>query len=80
MTIRKYIIAVFIVFSVSFSFQPANVFVRQKEAVVFILDFSSDFFTNHFINRNETKRNKILVSLTIQVLINEKQKKYFNSS
>lgn len=80
MNIKKFILTVFIVFAFSFSYQPASVYSRDKEAIVFIMDFRQDTFTNDFIKRNETRRFEILVSLTLQCMFYKNGRILFNTS
>jgi len=80
MNIRKFLLAIFIVISLSFSYQPVNVFAKERESIVFIVDSRSDTFTNDFIKTNETRKYTILVSLTMKCLINNTEKGYFNTS
>jgi len=80
MDIRKFFLTIVIVFSLSLSFQPVNVFAKEKESIVFIIDSRNDNFTSDFIKRNETRKHAILVSLTIKVLIFKYQTNYINTS
>jgi len=80
MNIRKFLLAIFIVISLGFSYQPVNIFAKERESIVFIIDARSDNFTNEFIKRNETRKQIILVSLTLKLLINNSEKVYFNTS
>lgn len=80
MKIRKYILAVFIVFSLSFSFQPVIIYSKETDAVVFILEHKQDKLTNEFLNKNDTKRFIILISLTLQFMLYNERNKFFNTS
>lgn len=80
MEIKKYILAVFIIFSLSFSFQPVNIHSREKEPVVFILNYDRDFLTNEFINKNETRKFVLLVSLSFKCMICNGGNLFFNTS
>ncbi len=80
MNVKKFLLAVFIVLSLSLSYYPVNVLTREKGSIVFIVDSGDDNFTNDFINRNETRKHIILVSLTMKCLINSSEIVYFNTS
>ena len=71
MRIRKIILTVFIVMSLSVSVQPVNVLTRGKESIVYIIENDQNDFTNEFIIKNETKRFYILVSLTFSVAVSD---------
>lgn len=80
MEIKKLILAVFIVFALNFSYQPVSIFTKERESIVFILDFRQDNFTNDFIKRNESRKFEILVSLTLQCLTYSNERIIFNTS
>ncbi len=80
MIIRKYLIAVFIVFSLSISYQPVSYYSKEKGSVVLILNYEKDDFTDSFINTNENKRKSILISLTLKVMLYNKEQMFSNSS
>ena len=69
MKIKKIILAVFIVLSLSLSFQPVNLLTKERKSVIYVIDQERDNFTNEFIKTNETKRLYNLVSLTLCVMI-----------
>lgn len=71
MEFKKLILAVFIVFSLSFSFQPASAFSVKKESVVHILDSRYDKSVSDFIKKNETGLFSSLVSLSIKLMFIE---------
>ena len=53
MEFKKLILAVFIVFLLSFSYQPVSAFSVKKESVVFVLDSRYDKNVSDFIKINE---------------------------
>lgn len=69
MEIKKFILAVYIVISLNFSYQPVSIYAKEKEYIVYTIDYNLDNVTNEFINKNETKKLYILVSLTFQTMI-----------
>ncbi|MBK8553022.1 MAG: hypothetical protein IPL53_18955 [Ignavibacteria bacterium] len=69
MEIKKFILAVFIVISLNFSYQPVSIYAKEKEYIVYTIDYNLDNVTNEFINKNETKKLYILVSLTFRTMI-----------
>ena len=71
MEIKKLIIAVFIVFSLSFSYQPSSSFSVKKEYVVYVLDSRYDKTVCDFIKKNETGLFSSLVSLSIKLMLIE---------
>ncbi len=80
MNIKKFILAVFIVFSLSFSYQPISASAKEKEVIVFIVDYREDNFTRNFIKANETKKFEVLISLTLQCMIYKNGRILFNTS
>lgn len=68
MQIRKFLITVFIVFSLSFSFQPVSIYLKEKDGIVLVVNYNFDNFTNEFIKNNETRKFALLVSLTLMCL------------
>lgn len=80
MIFKKYILAVFIVFSLSFSYQPVSIYSKEKDSVIYILECNQDNFTNDFIKKNETKKFNLLISLSFQCMIFKKNINFFNSS
>lgn len=80
MKIKKFILAIFIVISLSFSFQPVNIYAKEKEFIVYILDNHRDNFTNEFIKKNETRKLFILVSLTFKIMISNVGELVFDTS
>jgi len=80
MNFKKFLLTIFIVTSLSLSYQPSNILSKEKESIVFIVDSRSDNFTNDFIKKNETRKHVILVSLTMRYLVNSSERAYFNSS
>ncbi|HMS65081.1 MAG TPA: hypothetical protein PKD83_07485 [Ignavibacteria bacterium] len=79
MKIRKLILTVFILFSLSFSYQPVSGFTNLKAPVVFVLDVSKDKVTNEFLKAGKSSFLRTQVSLTIQCLILNRID-YYNSS
>ena len=77
---KKFILALFIVFSLSFSYQPVSIFAKEKESIVYILNFKQDNFTNDFIKKNEDRKLSIRVSLTLLAMICNAEKSVFNTS
>lgn len=68
MEFKKLILAVFIVFSLSFSYQPVSAFSTKKESVVYVLDSRYDKYVSDFIKKNETRLFSSMVSLSIKLL------------
>ena len=69
MQIKKIILAIFIVFSLSFSYQPVSIYSKEKEVIVYIVNKDQDNYTADFINKNESRKFVILISLTFQSMI-----------
>lgn len=69
MQIKKFILAIFIIFSLSFSYQPVSIYSKEKEVIVYILNKDQDNYTADFINKNESRKFVILISLTFQSMI-----------
>jgi len=69
MQIKKFILAIFIIFLMSFSYQPVSIYSKEKEVIVYIMSKDQDIYTADFINRNEFRKFSILISLTFQSLI-----------
>ncbi|MEP7145462.1 MAG: hypothetical protein ABI792_00485 [bacterium] len=80
MQTKKFLLTVFIIFSLSFSFQPVNIYAKDKEAVVFILEYNQDKFTNDFIIKNEIRKFQILISLTLNCMLYSLENNYLNTS
>ncbi len=80
MQTKKFLLTVFIIFSLSFSFQPVNIYAKEKEAVVFILEYNQDKFTNDFIIKNEIRKFQILISLTLNCMLYSLENNYLNTS
>ncbi|MCB0727103.1 MAG: hypothetical protein KDD00_06535 [Ignavibacteriae bacterium] len=80
MKIRKFLVTIFIILSVNFSFQPVTFYIRERQSVVYTIKSDKNKITDDFINKNETKRFYILVSLTFQAEICESEALRFNSS
>ena len=64
MEIRKILLAVFIVFALSMSYQPANSLVIIKECTVLCADARKDGHVRDFIEKNKIKSFAIMISLT----------------
>ena len=69
MQIKKFIFAIFIIFSLSFSYQPVSIYSKEKELIVYIMSKDQDDYTADFINENEFRKLAILTSLTFQSMI-----------
>jgi len=69
MQIKKFILAIFIIFSLSFSYQPVSIYSKEKEVIVYIVNKEQDNYTADFINKNESRKFVILISLTFQSMI-----------
>ena len=69
MQIKKFILAIFIIFSLSFSYQPVSIYSKEKEVIVYIVNKDQDNYTADFINKNESRKFVILISLTFQSMI-----------
>lgn len=69
MQIKKFILAIFIIFSLSFSYQLVSIYSKEKEVIVYILNKDQDNYTADFINKNESRKFVILISLTFQSMI-----------
>ncbi len=80
MEIKKFILTVFIVISLNFSFQPVSIYAKDEEFIAYIVDYNKHNNTGEFINRNEAKRLFILVSLTFRVMNADRKIITFNTS
>ncbi|MEO8666390.1 MAG: hypothetical protein ABI462_12935 [Ignavibacteria bacterium] len=80
MQIKKFLLTVLIIFSLSFSFQPVNIYAKEKEAIVFILQYKLDKFTEDLIIKNETRKFQILISLSLNCMLYSPGNNYFNTS
>jgi len=80
MNIKKFIFALFIVFSLSFSYQPSALYSKEKEMIVVVLDYRQDDLTREFLKANETKRFSILVSLSLRILMEEPNQILINNT
>jgi len=69
MQIKKFILAIFVIFSLSFSYQPVSIYSKEKEVIVYIVNKEQDNYTADFINKNESRKFVILISLTFQSMI-----------
>ena len=69
MQIKKFILAIFIIFLMSFSYQPVSIYSKEKEVIVYIVNKDQDNYTADFINKNESRKFVILISLTFQSMI-----------
>ncbi|HMQ68335.1 MAG TPA: hypothetical protein PKC58_05060 [Ignavibacteria bacterium] len=69
MKIRKFLIAVFIILSVNFSFQPVTFYIRERQSVVYTVKTGRNRITDDFLNQNETKRFYVLVSLNFRISV-----------
>lgn len=69
MQIKKLILALFVIFSLSFSYQPVSIYSKEKEVIVYIMSKDQDNYTADFINKNEFRKFVILISLTFQLMI-----------
>lgn len=67
MEIRKIILAVFIVFALNMSYQPANLTVMIKESIVLCADAQTDASLKDFTEKNKKKSFAILISLSAAV-------------
>ena len=80
MQIKKIILAIFIVFSLSFSYQPVSIYSKEKEVIVYIVNKDQDNYTADFINKNESRKFVILISLTFQSMIANENIITYNTS
>lgn len=80
MQIKKFILAIFIIFSLSFSYQPVSIYSKEKEVIVYIVNKDQDNYTADFINKNESRKFVILISLTFQSMIANENVITFNTS
>ncbi|MBK8981459.1 MAG: hypothetical protein IPM38_03835 [Ignavibacteria bacterium] len=80
MNLRKILAAVFIVFSLSFSYSNVVYTSYHKQAVVYILESDKDNITDGFLKDNDKLKMKIYTSLSIRVFILNSEKIYINSS
>ena len=80
MQIKKFILAIFIIFSLSFSYQPVSIYSKEKEVIVYIVNKDQDNYTADFINKNESRKFVILISLTFQSMIANENIITFNTS
>lgn len=81
MNFKKIIIAVFIVISFNITFESNVVFSREKNNIVFIYNKSADDdFNNSFIEKNNSAKFNIAISIYIQCLISERISTSFNTS
>ncbi|MDQ3019974.1 MAG: hypothetical protein M3R36_05300 [Bacteroidota bacterium] len=80
MEIKKYILAVFIIFSLSFSYQPVRIYSKEKDPMVFVINYKKDLLTNEFISQNEARKFMLLVSLTFKCMVYNEENIFFNTS
>ncbi len=80
MKFKKYLLAVFIIFSLSFSYQLVNFYRKENEPVILVLNYDKDLLTNEFINKNETRKFLLLVSLSFKCMIYDSEKNFLNTS
>lgn len=80
MNFRKFLLTLFIVLSLNFSYQSANTFLKEKNSIVFIINTREDSYANDFINTNQIRKHNILVSLTLNLMIIDHVKVFNNSS
>ena len=80
MNVKKILAAVFIVFSLSFSYSNTVYTTYQKQAIVFTIESDNDSNTDGFLKDNDKFRINISTSLSIIVFILNSEKIYFNSS
>ncbi len=80
MQIRKLILAIFILLSLNFSFQQINIFYKEKEAIVCILNKDQDKNAADFINKIEQRKFVIRMSLILNILMTDESKTLFNTS
>lgn len=80
MEVKKLVLAVFIVFTLSFAPHSANLIAKQRDVIVYILNYNEDSFTGSFIRKNKTKRFALLVSLTLQCMLIKNGRILFNTS
>lgn len=80
MQIRKFILALFILLSLNFSFQQINIYYKEKGAIVCILNNDHDKNTVDFINKIEQRRFVIRMSLSLSILMTDENKIIFNTS
>lgn len=69
MSVRKFILLIFVLFSLNYSFTPGNLFSKEKEAIVLILNLEKDDATREFVKRNEAKKFQSLISLSMKIAI-----------
>jgi hypothetical protein len=80
MKIKKFLITLFIVLAVNFSFQPVTFYIRERQSVVYTIKSGKNKLTDDFFIKNETKRFYILVSLSLKFMISEKEEIGLNST
>ncbi|HAY34111.1 MAG TPA: hypothetical protein PK536_03445 [Ignavibacteria bacterium] len=80
MNVKKILAAVFIVFSLSFSYSNVIYTSYQKQAVVYSIESDKDNITDGFLKDNDKIRKKISLSLSVRIFILNSEKIYFNSS
>ncbi|HMS34342.1 MAG TPA: hypothetical protein PKC91_09660 [Ignavibacteria bacterium] len=80
MQIKKFLLAFFIIFSLSFSFQPVTSYAKEREVIVYIMNKDLDSNTSDFINKNEHRKFVIQLSLILNVMMINKSKVTFNTS
>ncbi len=80
MQIKKLIFAIFIIFSLSFSYQPVSIYSKEKEVIVYIVSKDQDNYTADFINKNESRKFVIQLSLILKLMIINKSEMTFNTS
>ena len=80
MNLKKILAAVFIVFSLSFSYSNVVYTSYQKQAIVYTIESDKDSNTDGFLKDNDKYKMKISTSLSIRVFILNSEKIYFNSS
>ncbi|MBS1516930.1 MAG: hypothetical protein JSS91_02475 [Bacteroidetes bacterium] len=80
MQIKKYIAAVFIVFSLTFSYSSVSFSADPKQAIVYIIGSENDSVTGSFLNQNKNRKDYILTSLSIKIFLINSETVYFNTS
>lgn len=76
MNIRRFLIGVFLVFCLSFSSLPVSIPIREKDGIVYVVNFNTDDFSE-FIKNNKSKSLSILVSLALLCML---EKNYVSSA
>ena len=82
MRIKKFILLIFLLFALNFSFQTAQyVNTRVRHLIVFTVVADEDANTKEFLSKNEKTRYQQMFRLSLLIMFdNHSDKLFFNSS